>query len=136
MCALFMFVCAPPDLRAISHFATPRRANSASFTTAGGKARIASSTLPSLALGVSAGYRLVLGTGDLAAAFGADGSAYGLDARAEVSGALAVGLSYALRLGYERNGLAFTGGAGALAEGTDGADSALRVQLLAGWQIQ
>ncbi len=45
---------APPDLRAISHFATPRRANSASFTTAGGKARIASSTLPSLALGVSA----------------------------------------------------------------------------------
>lgn len=89
-----------------------------------------------LALGVSAGYRLVLGTGDLATAFGADGSAYGLDARAEASGALAVGFSYALRLGYERHGLAFTGGAGTLAEGTDGADSALRVQLLAGWQIQ
>lgn len=88
-----------------------------------------------LALGLAADYRLVLGIGDLAAAFGATGSAYGLDARAELGGALDLGFAYALRVGYESYGLSFDGGAGSIGEGVDGSDSALRVQLLVGWQF-
>ncbi len=88
-----------------------------------------------LALGVGAGYRLTFGTGDLAAAFGTDGTAWGLDVRGELSGALGFGLSYAARVGYERYALAFEGGPGTLAEGRSGSDAALHLQLLVGWQI-
>lgn len=88
-----------------------------------------------LALGLSAGYRLVLGVGELAAAFGESATAYGLDVRAELGGALDVGFAYALRAGYESYGLGFEGGPGTLGQGVDGSDSALRVQLLVGWQV-
>jgi len=88
-----------------------------------------------LALGVSAGYRLVFGVGDLATAFGETGSAYGLDVQAELGGALDMGFAYALRVGYQSYGLAFEGGPGSIAQGVDGSDSALRIQLLVGWQF-
>jgi|GEM_PF-1112680 len=88
-----------------------------------------------LALGVSAGYRLVFGVGDIATAFGETGSAYGLDVQAELGGALDLGFAYALRVGYQSYGLSFEGGPGSIAQGVDGSDSALRIQLLVGWQF-
>jgi hypothetical protein len=103
------------------------------YARAGGAARIAIAG-DALSLGVAAGYRLVFGVGELATAFGTEGSAWGFDARAELAGALPFGLSWAARFGYERYGLSFTG-PGALGEGVDGSDAALRTQLLVGWQL-
>jgi hypothetical protein len=104
------------------------------YARAGVAARLAIAG-DALSLAVAAGYRLVFGVGELATAFGADGSAWGFDARAELAGALGFGLSWAARFGYERYGLSFEGGAGTLGEGVDGSDAALRTQLLVGWQL-
>jgi hypothetical protein len=104
------------------------------YARAGVAARLAIAG-DTLSLGVAAGYRLVFGVGELATAFGAEGSAWGFDARAELAGALAFGLSWAVRFGYERYGLSFEGGAGTLGEGVDGSDAALRTQVLVGWQL-
>jgi hypothetical protein len=105
------------------------------YARAGVAARVAIAG-DALSLGVAAGYRLTLGVGDLATAFGGEASAWGFDARAELAGALGFGLSWSARFGYERYGLSFAGGAGALGEGVDGSDAALRTQLLVGWQLR
>jgi hypothetical protein len=89
-----------------------------------------------LGLGLSGGYRAVLGFGELGTAFGAGGGGSGFDVRVDLGGALDLGLTYALRVGYERMGLRFERGAGTLGEATDGSDAAVRIQALLGWSFR
>jgi hypothetical protein len=89
-----------------------------------------------LGLGFSGGYRAVLGLGALGTAFGAGGGGSGFDVRVDLGGALDVGFSYALRVGYERVGLSFERATGTLGEALDGSDAAVRVQALVGWTVR
>ena len=80
------------------------------------------------------GFRLPFSMGPIADAFGADGSAKGFDVGIALGGRLDVGFAYAIRFGYNRYSLDFSGAAND-AMGDSGADKALAVGALLGWTI-
>jgi hypothetical protein len=83
---------------------------------------------------LEAGWRFVLGIGDLASAFGADASAQGFDVGAGFRGALEMDLVYSLRVAYQRVALDFAGAAEDEV-GIDGHDQAFVITGRAGWQF-
>lgn len=97
-------------------------------------------------LGVGGGYRVVLGTGGLDdpcdpgappscidTAFGVSASS-GYDVRVELSGALPIGFTWALRFAYERFDHTFSP-PGYLGSGDSGSDETLRFGAFGGWSF-
>ncbi len=83
---------------------------------------------------LDAGYRFVLGVGDLADSFGDTTSARGFDVGLSIGGTHKVGFMYGLRFGYTRYDLDFRGVA-VSALGEEGNDSAVTFGLNLGWAI-
>ncbi|MEZ5205371.1 MAG: hypothetical protein R2701_13620, partial [Acidimicrobiales bacterium] len=83
-------------------------------------------------------YRGVLGTGDIAGAFGDGAETHGVDVGAGLTGNLAkvadLGFTWAVRFAYVGYFTSYSGTA-ADAQGTDGAEQSIRFTLLAGWSF-
>ncbi len=84
------------------------------------------------------GLRFPWTLGDLADSFGADSSAFGLDAALMLGGRLDAGFSYAFRFGWEYYRMRFSGATHnvpSMGDGGDGTDHGLTFQLLVGWSL-
>ena len=84
------------------------------------------------------GLRFPWTLGNLADSFGADSSAFGLDAALMLGGRLDAGFSYAFRFGWEYYRVRFSGATHnvpSMGDGGDGTDHGLTFQLLVGWSL-
>ncbi len=87
-----------------------------------------------LDVAVRAGYRLTMGVGDLAPAFGAEASASGWDLGLVGRGALPSGISYGLEVGYRRTSIDFEGDAQD-SPGRSGSDGSFSLQVFGGYSL-
>lgn len=91
-----------------------------------------------LEIRVDFGLRFPFTLGNLADSFGADSSAFGLDAALMLGGRVDPGFSYALRLGWSYYRMRFSGAVEDVpssGEGGTGTDHALTIQVLVGWSL-
>jgi len=96
-----------------------------------------------LTLRADLGLRWAFGVGDFSGAFGKSSSALGYDVGLAVGGSLDLGLSWAVRFGYTRFGLHFSGDVDAMGptggvipvQAAGGSDTGVELGLEAGWRF-